>query len=84
MTTRQEIETAFLAVNNGHITFASLAKVFHPRLVRQYLLDAIVFTTPPIADYDGEEFPYDVDFYLEFLREFKILYTIEEYPELYI
>jgi len=56
MTTRQEIEIAFLAVNNGHITFASLAKVFHPRLVRQYLLDAIVFTTPPIADYNGKNF----------------------------
>jgi len=84
---RGEVETAFLAVNNGHITFAALVKVFNPRVVRQYLVDAVVFASEPAVPYDGWdgwEFPYDVEFYLKFLAEFKKIYTIEEYPELYI
>jgi len=81
---RTQIDTAFLAINNGHISFEALAKVFHPRLVREYLVAAIAHCTPPIADFNGEEFPYDIESYTEWLDEFERVYTVEEYPELYI
>jgi heme-binding NEAT domain protein len=77
----EEIDIALLAVVNNHISFEALIKVFQMRTVKEYLEEAIISFNDAS---DIRTFPYELQDYTEWLNTLKMIYPINEYPELYI
>lgn len=81
----EQIETAFLAVKNKHISFSALTKNFPLMEVKNYLIEAIDDCANPVEIGDDimSFHPYTLEFYWKYYKEFVLLYS-ESNPEFFI
>ena len=82
----EQIEVAFLAVYNKHISFKALTNHFPPRAVKDYLMLAILdYLDPTQVGFDiVDVYPRDVTFYMQYMREFETIFNREDFPEVWI
>ena len=82
-----QLSTAFLAVDNSHITFSALCRNFPLREVKNYLTEAIEVLEKP-SEEDGfglrfDMYPHGLDFYRRCYKAFRQMF-LEEKPEVFI